>query len=326
MKKTISFFLVVFAFSIIITANTFCSESDISVSVNGADIKTNVPPRIIDGRTMLPVRDIFEMMGATVIWTESTKEIKGVKGSNTVIMHINDTSFTLNGVEASMDTPPVIIEGRTLAPARYVAESFGAKVSWNEKEKCIEIIYDELLEATTETTTEETTEITTETTIVTTRNETKESTQTSSVATEYTPELIKRVQADIKKAIDSYSLGSADSAQRLKVAYYDRHIKPEWTKLAVTKDDKSYLNQCLNAYRRYISYAMSIDWYYHTNTYKKYKETPNECRECKKAVTDCLTNIQKTTDLTIIKDNYNTMKTEYDEFKETMRKYRYDVY
>lgn len=114
--------------------------SSISLDINGEPISTDVSPQIIDGRTMVPVRSIFEAVGATVVWDAETKTIVGTKGNTTVIMTINSTTETINGEEYGMDTSPLIVDGRTLAPAKYVAEAFGYTVNWDADTKTVSII------------------------------------------------------------------------------------------------------------------------------------------------------------------------------------------
>lgn len=156
-------------FSMAFTASVFADES-ISLTIDNKTIESDVAPQIIDGRTMVPVRAIFEGVGAEVDWNSDTKTITGSKNGINVVMTLDSNKATVNGNEITMDCAPLIIEGRTLAPARYVAEAFGCKVNWDSENKTVSIatpIYSS--ETTTEETTAETTrEITTVTTETTT--------------------------------------------------------------------------------------------------------------------------------------------------------------
>ena len=133
------------------------ADENISLTVNGEKVETQVPPTIIDGRTMVPVRDIFEACGAKVNWDANTKTITGEKGNTTVVMQIDSNMLFINEDVTEMDAIPVIIDGRTLAPARYVAESFGGIVDWDAENKVVMIDVADDDEEITETTTEETT-------------------------------------------------------------------------------------------------------------------------------------------------------------------------
>ena len=117
------------------------ADENISLTVNGEKVETQVPPTIIDGRTMVPVRDIFEACGAKVNWDANTKTITGEKGNTTVVMQIDSNMLFINEDVTEMDATPVIIDGRTLAPARYVAESFGGIVDWDAENKVVFDLY-----------------------------------------------------------------------------------------------------------------------------------------------------------------------------------------
>lgn len=82
-----------------------------------------------DWRTMVPFRALAEDFGATVEWDDAAKtvtaELDGVK----VVMTIGSTTYTVNGVEKTMDTAPVIVDGRTFVPVRFAAEAFGFTVT-----------------------------------------------------------------------------------------------------------------------------------------------------------------------------------------------------
>ncbi len=104
---------------------------------NGEKVDFDIPPQIINDRTMVPIRAIFEAMGATVEWDDTTKTAISTKDGTTVKMALNSTVEYINGTAYNMDVPPVIIEGRTLTPARYVAEAFGYHVTWDESTKSV---------------------------------------------------------------------------------------------------------------------------------------------------------------------------------------------
>lgn len=104
---------------------------------DGEKINFDVPPQTINSRTMVPIRAIFEAMGATVVWDDNTKTAICTKDSTVVKMTLNSTTEYINGVARTMDVPPVIINGRTLAPARYVAEAFDYYVSWDNATRSV---------------------------------------------------------------------------------------------------------------------------------------------------------------------------------------------
>ncbi len=105
--------------------------------VNGAnkniDTNTFVAPFIENSRTLLPLRFIAESLGATVEWNDATREIKIINGSTTVIMHLDSDVYYVNGVEYKMDVVAKSVSGRTMISVRYISESLGKQVFWDDK-------------------------------------------------------------------------------------------------------------------------------------------------------------------------------------------------
>jgi len=99
--------------------------------LNGHVLSFDVPPQIVNDRTIVPLRAIFEAMGASVEWDQRTQTVTARKGDDIVILKIGDTSPTVNGRVVPIDQPGFIVNGRTLAPLRFVAEAFGGTVTWD---------------------------------------------------------------------------------------------------------------------------------------------------------------------------------------------------
>lgn len=110
-----------------------------SLVVDGTNVQTDVPPVIVDGRTLVPVRALFESLGATVGWEESTQTATATKGSTVISMQIGNTTAYVNDVAKTLDVPAQTIEGRTMAPARFVAESLNATVNWDSASDTVKI-------------------------------------------------------------------------------------------------------------------------------------------------------------------------------------------
>ena len=137
MKKFISMLLVI-CLMLSVNITTFASDT-IYVTLDGSYIEFDVKPQIINGRTMVPIRAIFEKMGATVEWDGNTSSAICTKGDTVVKMTVNSMDMYINNQVTKMDISPVVIDGRTLAPARYVAEAFGADVQWSQKNNTVVI-------------------------------------------------------------------------------------------------------------------------------------------------------------------------------------------
>lgn len=103
---------------------------DISVDVDGDWIDFDQEPVIYNNRTMVPMRKIFEALGANVSWDSSTRTASGTRGDRTVRIAVGDSKMYINHKEVALDTAPIILGARTLVPVRAVAEGMGCDVDW----------------------------------------------------------------------------------------------------------------------------------------------------------------------------------------------------
>ena len=95
--------------------------------------KTNdVAPIIINDRTMLPARFVAEALGAKVEWNDDTKTVAIFKDMKKIEIVIGDANAYINGQPVALDAPALIQNSRTYMPVRFIAETLGAKVTWNE--------------------------------------------------------------------------------------------------------------------------------------------------------------------------------------------------
>jgi hypothetical protein len=123
----------------VINGFTSTSQSAIKVVLNGKQLQFDQPPIIEQGRTLVPLRAIFEALGAKVDWENSTQTVTAVKGDISITLQIGSNTLYKNGKGIHLDVPAKIVNGRTLVPARAVAESFGAEVSWDQDTQTVTI-------------------------------------------------------------------------------------------------------------------------------------------------------------------------------------------
>ena len=107
--------------------------------VNGKKILLDVPPQVISGRTVVPLRFIAESFGAKIEWLAETKEIKITLNQHKIYLQIGNNYAVVNNKKILLDVPPQVISGRTVVPLRFIAESFGAKIEWLAETKEIKI-------------------------------------------------------------------------------------------------------------------------------------------------------------------------------------------
>lgn len=110
---------------------------DVTVKVNGSVLGPPVPAQIVNDRTMLPMRSIFERLGAQVTWLEEDRIIVATKDKSLIVMQIDNTKMSVQNIlsdevtEILLDSPPFIQNDSTMVPVRAVAETLGAKVEWD---------------------------------------------------------------------------------------------------------------------------------------------------------------------------------------------------
>jgi|GEM_PF-5297636 len=101
------------------------------VILNGTLLSFDVPPVIVNGRTLVPFRKILESLGAEVSWDQVSQTVTAVKDGTKIVLTIGRNTAYRNNSLFSLDVAPRIISGRTLVPLRFVSEALSARVDWN---------------------------------------------------------------------------------------------------------------------------------------------------------------------------------------------------
>ncbi|MBR6401449.1 MAG: copper amine oxidase N-terminal domain-containing protein [Firmicutes bacterium] len=141
MKKKV--FLTAFAAALVLMCGT-CSAQDISVKLNGSVIDfQDRKPVVSEGRTLIPLRGLFDKMGFDIAWAADTKTVTLTKDSDLLSVVIGEKKYYLNGVSHEMDVPAQIINGYTMLPLRAIADATGANVFWDGGEKLVTIVYND---------------------------------------------------------------------------------------------------------------------------------------------------------------------------------------
>ena len=137
-KKIISFVLVVMM-SMTMFVPAYAND-EISVYLDNERIQFDVAPLLVNGRTMVPMRAIFEKLGATVNWDNNTQTAVANKGNVNVSISIDDTTLYKNGQAITLDVPAQLNGGRTLVPLRAVSEAFDCDVQWDGDTQTVNIL------------------------------------------------------------------------------------------------------------------------------------------------------------------------------------------
>ena len=109
------------------------------ISVFGREIKNDVAPKIVNDRTMLPIRIVAESLGGTVTWNGELQRVTIQKGADVILITIGADTAYVNGTAVKLDAAAFVENGRTYLPLRFVSETLGAQVVWNEAEKTVTI-------------------------------------------------------------------------------------------------------------------------------------------------------------------------------------------
>ena len=310
-------------FSVVLTV---CSVSNsfagIGIKVNNQPLKGEAQPQIVNGRTLVPVRTIFEALGANVDWDSDTKTIKAKKDNISVVMVISQDYITVNGETVDMDASAMIMGGRTYAPARYVAEAFGYNVEWDSKSKTVLInktINQVNTEKSTETTTKKT-EVTTKKTKVpnkveTTTKKVEKSTETTTMSAQEIlnsspiegvgATVFKLVKNDIKNAFKLYHIGNANSNNRFSQSTYNKFMEM-WKSTAKTDVEKQFVSQSQIVYKSMITTCKKLDQ--RVGKHPASTDVRNYCEKRRETLENMISTYLASKDISAVKNNAEKIK------------------
>ena len=106
-------------------------ENTIQVLLNQSPVAFDQPPVLISGRTMVPLRAIFEALGAQIQWDNDTQTVISHKADREIRLTIGENMMYVNDEAKELDVPAMLINSRTLVPVRAISESLGCDVDWD---------------------------------------------------------------------------------------------------------------------------------------------------------------------------------------------------
>lgn len=190
------------------------SAEEVFVAINGNKLTgLKMPPIVLNNFTLVPAREVFEAMGATVEWKKDLEQVYVKYNDKLVVIPIGSTKAYVNGQATTMQTAAKIINNKTMIPLRFVATSLGMQVSWDTKTRVADIdtgniSSGDVVEVTEETTTTVAPVITTTTEQTTTTETTTEETTTVASTTETTTEQTTAAEVNNISAI-TFSKGNS---------------------------------------------------------------------------------------------------------------------
>lgn len=115
------------------------ATSAVAVYLDGSMLQTEIEPRMVDGSVLVPMRSLFEAQGAKLSWDGATKTVTAEKADTKLVYRIGESTADLNGQAMQLTVPGRITDGYTLVPLRFVSESLGSKVDWDETARTVRI-------------------------------------------------------------------------------------------------------------------------------------------------------------------------------------------
>ena len=141
MKKTaFALMLLTLAANALLGQATVVVKEEVTITVDRAIVRTDVPPINVQGQTLVPVRGIFNAFKADIDWIPCDKRVFVRKDNAVIWLQIGDAHAKVNDAIVPLAVPAQIYRGRTMVPLRFIAESLGAQVNWDAATQTITII------------------------------------------------------------------------------------------------------------------------------------------------------------------------------------------
>jgi hypothetical protein len=125
------------AATLALVAPTAARAQSVTVILNGQPVAFDQPPIVRAGRVFVPLRGVFEQLGATVVY--SNGQINATAHGRTVSLAIGSLQATVGGQPETLDVAPFLVGERTLVPLRFIAQALGAGVNWNDATSTVTI-------------------------------------------------------------------------------------------------------------------------------------------------------------------------------------------
>ena len=145
MRRIVTFILIAIAMVLVITHTVHAAgarvvvKEVVTITVDRAAVRTDVPPINVNGVTLVPVRGVFNAFAAEIEWYPYEKRVFIQKDDQAIRLQIGDTNAMINDTIIPLAVAARIYRGRTMVPLRFIAEALGATVNWNPSTQTITI-------------------------------------------------------------------------------------------------------------------------------------------------------------------------------------------
>lgn len=114
-------------------------KNNVSITINGETISVYDPILNKSDFLLLPMRALYEAVGASVDWDKETLTASAIRNGKTVDLTIDSMTALIDGEEVAMDVAPFMYKDRTYMPLRFVSENFDGVVNWDEATQSVDI-------------------------------------------------------------------------------------------------------------------------------------------------------------------------------------------
>ncbi|MCM3489978.1 stalk domain-containing protein [Alkalihalophilus marmarensis] len=137
--KRVLMFLLFIVIVFLVHNPTAGAYQPINVMMNDHQLDMNAPVQLQKGTTMVPMRIIFEELGANIKWDQATRTVTATREGTEILLTIGSHTALVNGENKTLASAPYVYQQRTYVPLRFVSESLGAMVRWDQETRTVYI-------------------------------------------------------------------------------------------------------------------------------------------------------------------------------------------
>ncbi|HHV72608.1 MAG TPA: hypothetical protein GXX38_08390 [Clostridia bacterium] len=138
-KKLLITGIIITSLIFIFAATIYASPTKIKLTVDGKVISLSIPPELVNGKVMVPLKDITEPLKLQVDYNQEQEILIITKGDIKLEMGLNQTTAVKNGKNITLDAPPFLNKDKLMVPLEFISNNLGMNVNWNEKTQTLSI-------------------------------------------------------------------------------------------------------------------------------------------------------------------------------------------
>lgn len=140
MKKKL---LVALILNVLLGGNLYAEDmSEVDVIINGKKVSLGLSPKILSGRTMVPAREMVDVLGGSIVWDGKSRSVTIKDGTNEIVLHMDSNEARVNNKKDVTDAVPFILNDRAMVPLRFIASNLNMNVEWIDELNSVTITRD----------------------------------------------------------------------------------------------------------------------------------------------------------------------------------------